>query len=358
MRYTSCCWLIYACFMMLLYVIAFPAHAEAYHRWALLTSGEAAVTVGDLATVELTKTPGIELVERDLLAKATGEQTLAALSADGGAGRLKLGAMLHADALVVLTAAPGPPPTLKLVVAECRGGVRLRVETLPWDAAKALELAAHVRELVGAVQTQYANGITKVLGVPDFVSRSFSHEYDPLQARYSELVQHVLLLEPGVAVIETAEAQAIARELAIGGVEIKTLPVPVFVQGEFRVEPQPNKPPTVAFTVKLADAAHILVTLTSGPLPLDGAAGWLSATVPAKVLAGAARGKPMTQAEQAKALAALGETFERLGDDRSNCWAWTTGLVCLMKLNNAPMAPEMLRSSCIASLNRFSNSLT
>jgi len=298
--------------MALLFLLTLAAHAAPLTRWAMLTTGEQAATVGDLATAELAGVPGIELVERDLLAKTTAEQALTALSAEGTSDRLRLGEILNADALVLLQQVPGDLPTLRLVVAECRGGVRLRVETLPLSAEKTPELAAHVRELVKDLQRQYANGITRVIGVPDFVSRSFSHEFDSLQTRYSELLQNVLLLEPGVAVIETTEAQAIGRELAIGGHGLIALPVPVFVQGEFRVEPQPNADPTITFTVKLADAARTLDTLTSDPLPLGGAAGWLSTNIPAKVLAGAAHGTPLTQAEQAKALAALGDTFAQL----------------------------------------------
>jgi len=307
--------LVLACIIPSAYAAANPLPSS-YARWAIIATGDGeAAAVRDLAYAELSDQPGIALVERDELAKVTNELLLTqALDPEGSASRLQLGAMLNADAVIVLQLlGEGDQRTLRVVVVDCRQGTRLRLETLPWQAEKAPALAAHLCELAVILRRQYAAGIQKIVGVPNFVSRSFSRDYDPLQAQYSELLQQVLLLEPGVAVIETDEAQAIGREMAIEGRQSLARVVPLLVQGDFRVETPAGAPPTVSLTVKLADRTGAIATADSGPLALDEAPKWITTALPAKVTAGGVNAKPLSVDEQAQALSARGETFAVLG---------------------------------------------
>jgi len=270
--------------------------------------------LADLLTVELSQQPTVTLVEREEIKKITSEQALsAALSSDGSNSRLQLGALLNADALLVLQVLPQKEPILRVAMIACRSGLRLRLETLPWSPNAASPLTAHLRALVSTVQAQYANGITRVLGVPPFISHSFSHEQDALQVRYSELLQQVLLTQPGVAVLETAEAQAISRELTLGGQALSARPMPLFIKGEYRIDARPNAPPTITLTVRITDATHEISTLTSEAMPLDAAPGWITSTVPPRVLANAVTATALAPQAQAVALTARGEEFARLG---------------------------------------------
>jgi len=292
-----------------------PVEQGAYRRWAIISVGADDVkVVAELLTAELSKVNGIELVERDLLAKVAGEQVLStALSAEGSGNRLHLGEMLHADGLIFLRAGgEREERTLEMVVAECRAGARLRVERFPFKSKAAPELAIHAAGVLADVRRQYAGGIKQVIGVPAFVSHSLSREYDPQQKRYSELLQHVLMLEPGVAVIEIAEARAIGRELALGGNQVKRL-VPSFVEGEYRVEAQPGQEPTVTVVVRLTDGTKTLDTFNSGPVALATAPQWITGQLAGRVMAGTANAKPLSVKQQITALSAQADAFAKLG---------------------------------------------
>jgi len=287
-----------------------------YQRWAVITSGtDEEGQLSDLVLAELSTVPNLELVERETLAKLAGEQALSgALSAEGSASRLKLGQMLRADALV-LTKITGPQENreLQLTVVECKCGARLRVETLPWKAENLPALTEYVKQLVLEVRQRFANGVTQVYAVPNFVSQSLSHDYDPLQARYAQLIANALSLQPGVAVLEIAEARALGKELAIGDPELKRL-VPAFIAGEFRVEPQPDKEATITLKVTVSSSGEkAAATLTSQAMPLSGTAKWLVETVTPAVLVHAGGGKPLTATEQVAALTERADTFSRLG---------------------------------------------
>jgi hypothetical protein len=332
--------------LALLCLAPLSSRAEAYGRWAVITSGtEEEGQLSDLVLAELTRVPGLELVEREALAKLADEQALSgALSAEGSASRLKLGRMLRADALV-LTKLTGPEQNreLQLTVAECKAGARLRVETLPWKTENLPILVEHVKALVLELRARFANGITQVYAVPSFVSQSLSRDYDPLQARYAQLIENALSLQPGVAVLEIAEARALGKELAIGAPELQRL-VPAFIAGEFRVEPRPEKEATITLTVTASDGAKTLDTMQSAALPLSAAAQWISETVTPKLLARTGAGKPLTVAEQIAALTERAETFAKLGSLEEALPLRES--VLLLQPDNTPLRETVFNEYC------------
>jgi len=306
----------FCCLALLILLMAgLPAHA-AYQRWAIITSESPEETqFSDLLLARLTDAPNLELVERAELEKLAHEQNLSgAFSAEGSADRLKIGRMLRADALV-LTKISGPVERreLELIVAECQCGARLDRQILPWSADDLPALVRYAAGQVLDIQKRFANGLTRVYGVPSFVSQSLSREYDPLQARYARLIAGVLSLQPGTAVIETEEARALGRELAIGNnPELQRL-VPAFVAGEFRAEPRPGKEALVTLQVSVTGGAQAPVEFKSAAMPLSDAGAWLVTTVAPKILAAAGDAQPLTVETQAAALVARAELFSQLG---------------------------------------------
>jgi hypothetical protein len=313
----------FICFFGLLSVLLMllsPALGEdtAYRRWAIITGGtpeEAAFS--DLLTAGLTDIPGLELVERDQLAAIAGELKLStALSGEGLQDRLRLGRMLHADALVLAQAADtAEGKRLQLIVAECGHGARLYVEQLPWSTEQTPVVAERAKTLVLDVRQRFAGGVKQVIGVPGFVSRSLEHDYDSLQDRYSQLVQNGLLQYPGVAVIETDEARALGRELAIGGEAVQRL-MPLFVAGEYRVEKPVGAEPTVSMTVTVTDGGKDRPPLASGQLSLADGARWVAVAVAPKLITASADAKPLTVEAQTAALSARADAFAKLGSYR------------------------------------------
>jgi len=315
----------YACrgvFVLLLSIIspilALPvcAQALAYQRWAIITAGTDQTAFSDLLTTALTNVQGIELVDRTELEAVQQELQLSTVfSGDGTRNRLQLGVLLHADALVLARTRETPEgKQLQLVIAECRHGARLCEEQYPWTTDQAPALAERVKTLVVETRQRFAHGIQQVFGVPSFVSRSLSHDYDNLQERYGQIVQNALFQYPGVAVIETEEARAIGRETVIGGTEIQRI-VPLFVAGEYRVEQQ-NGQPVVSITVDVSDGAKAIRQMKIGPVSLQDGARWVATALGPKIIADSAGAPPLALEAQIAALGNRAETFARLSSYR------------------------------------------
>lgn len=301
---------------------------EAPHpRWAIISAPEVHKSgLSDLLTVELSQMKTIDLVERERLDAATRELELSALStAEAAAGRLKLGRVLGADVLVLLsraTRSPGSPDGsrqfIKLVLCDCTSGARLRVEYLPAD-----DDAARVAEKIGAiarqVRSQFQDGLRALLGVPPFVSRNLSHEFDRLQIGYAEITQAALSSHPGVAVIEIEEARTIARELARTTAEIDQVPAALFVEGEFTMSTLALTEDTeVQLAIRITDGRSPQRRLPPDSFAPEQAVRYLSETLPGEVLrlvfeeAGDLPGSD----EQFRLLTARAEMFAALGDYR------------------------------------------
>ncbi|TVS16323.1 MAG: hypothetical protein EA424_14355, partial [Planctomycetaceae bacterium] len=110
-----------------------PAYAA--ERWAIVAATELQESgLGDLLTARLSRhepdEPEIELVERDRLDAALRELELAAcLGPQDGPQRMRLGQLLRADVLVLLSVEQRERQrTVRIVIAQCTTGVRLRQE--------------------------------------------------------------------------------------------------------------------------------------------------------------------------------------------------------------------------------------
>jgi len=301
--------------LLILLFAGLPARAG-YQRWAVITSGSPEESqFSDLLLAALTEVPELELVERAELEKLSHEQELSgAFSAEGSADRLKIGRMLRADALVLAKiGGPAEGRELELIVAECNCGARLDRQTLPWSADDLPALVRYTAGQVTDIRTRFANGISRVYGVPSFTSQSLSRDYDPLQSSYARLIAGVLALQPGTAVIETGEARALGRELALGGnAELQRL-VPAFVAGEFRVEPQPGGEALVTLKVSVTGGTHEPIVMNSAAMPLSDAGKWLAMTAAPKILATADEAGLLTVEAQVAALTARADIFSQLG---------------------------------------------
>ncbi len=229
---TLCVWIGLLC-----RVVAAPADEPHFRRWAVLSAPEVAATgLPDLLTVELSQ-KSFELVEREQIEAVAKEIELSKLlAADGAARRLKVGQLVKADALVLLSLVEHDKKRfVKLVISDCRYGSRLRLEHFPFPA-DGVELL--VQKVCGAVEEsrkRFAGGVGRIVAVLPFVSRNLTHDFDHLQAGYSVLLQTSLADAPGIAVLEVEEARQILRELSLTGTVLGERRVPVFVEGEFEV---------------------------------------------------------------------------------------------------------------------------
>ncbi|MBN9521195.1 hypothetical protein J0H58_22190 [bacterium] len=190
-------------------------------------------------------------VERAGIDRVLAEQKLQALFGPQGIGdRVRLGKLLKADLLVMVRPAAGVgEPALELVVSETAGGLRLLVRGVPVtkDAdADAAALLAAARDGI----KKYRERVREVVAVPPFLSRDLAFDTDHLKGAYAKLTEQAALARPGVVAVELAEAEALARELALAGPGAKLdRPAPLYLLGEFRHEGK-GKERTVALTLR------------------------------------------------------------------------------------------------------------
>jgi hypothetical protein len=107
-------------------------------RWAVV--GDPAVReagLSDLVTAELAQLPQVELVEREELQRAIQELELSQLhTAAQPAGRLRLGALVKADALILLSSSKHDGKRfVRVVTCDCVSGARLAYEQFPFSEA-------------------------------------------------------------------------------------------------------------------------------------------------------------------------------------------------------------------------------
>jgi hypothetical protein len=197
------------------------------------------------------KTPQVALLEAKLLAddsatwveradidKVLKEQKVQAMFSPQGVGeRVRLGKLLKADVLVMVRSVKGAEsPTLEVVVSETASGLRLSVRAVPVTKDSGADVALLLAAVKDGIR-RHGEKVTEVVAVPPFVSNDLEYTHDYLKGALSKLAEAEALGRNGVVVVELAEAEALAREIALTdpGARVNR-PVPVYLMGEYRNE--------------------------------------------------------------------------------------------------------------------------
>ena len=270
--------------------------------------------LGALVEERLLAGPRARWLERTEIDRVLAEQELGKLfGADAGTGRVALGRILKADLLVFLrTGKNEQSGYAELVVAETGGGLRLLVRKAPLSGPPESNADALVR-LVDEAFGKYGQDITEVYAVPPFFSRDLTFEHDYLKAAYAKVTEQRLLAQPGLLVVELAEAEAIAREyqLANSG-ETPVRRLPLYLLGEYRHEGR-GEDRQVAITLKLKRGDKLLGQTSKTVAPGD-ATGFLGEM--AGRLAAWKDRRPVGQdaVAEARQLGQRADDFLKLGD--------------------------------------------
>jgi hypothetical protein len=211
-----------------------PTSAEC--RVAVLGHDKAAKDLSALVEVRLSDTKGVTLLERDEIDNLIGEQELQAVLSPQEIGkRRELGRLLKADLLVFFDSQTKPVPHVRVVVCETVQGLRLCNQPLIRSAKPEAD-AAVIVDLIDSARRRPRGRLAEIVAVPPMVNNSLTHEADELQGAFAQLIERDLLQRPNVVVVEFAEAQAVARELAIAQGGRVERPLPLYVLGDYRVE--------------------------------------------------------------------------------------------------------------------------
>lgn len=244
--------------------------------------------LGDLLTVQMQELSNVELVERDLLQKVFNEMAISMmLGADQAENRRKTGALLKADMLILLSQekTEEEQQVVRIVISECSNGARLRVAWVPFTNHDLEKVSSDLVEIANRTLEQFKSGVKQVIGVSHFVSRNLVHDYDYLQAGYVYLLQNALSSSPGVAVIEVEEARSIARENELAGDMKLNRTVPLFVEGEFRVERnESEKPAKVHLKIRISDSAKLAKQIEREDLAFDKVGAFITDDVAREIL--------------------------------------------------------------------------
>ena len=275
-------------------------------RWAILSdasvrgSGLEELVFAELANAD------IELVERSGLEAVADELTIQALTSGKSNERSRIGKLLNADALIIISSAMG---STRVTLCECRQGVRLASLNMTIDDA-ALQ-AKQLADAIIAASKQFADGVQLVIGVSPFACRNIQHDFDHFQNQYFDFLSSSLLLTPGVTLIEIQEARTLLGELG-AGIDVDSRVVPILIDADYKVN-DAIAPPSVQIAVKLTTGTAS--EQFDATLPLDRAGSWIANDLTGKILARSKqKARPLSVVEQKAVLKNRAELFRKLGD--------------------------------------------
>jgi hypothetical protein len=270
--------------------VGIPSSARAtLDRWAILADEQVAASgLTELLTAELGSVADLELVDRADIAAVLREQELSRLThADEASRRIRVGQLLRADAMVLVTPNPDKDAAwLRVTIVDSRSGTRLWLGHAASPFGDIEHSVSDVAKALKRVRKRFADGIRCTVGVLPFVSDDLTHEFDQLQMGLCRLLQESLFGIPGVAVIEVEEARAIAQERQGRHKGVGRRMVPVVVEGQYSTaRSTPGAPPTVSLQIRLTGESVEPTELLRESLPLPDVGPYLRETITAKILA-------------------------------------------------------------------------
>jgi protocatechuate 3,4-dioxygenase beta subunit len=211
-------------------------------RLAVLAGKEIRQTgLPDLLFASLGAHEGVSLVERAALNEVLREQSLsAAFGSDAPATRIRLGRLLSADVLLLLRVEPEPEPTIRVVVADAKTGARLGQASISQDG-KLADLAEAINTFYQQLRERFPAGVQQMIAIPPLISQSLVPDTESQGRALAGVLSGLAWEQTGVAVLEVEEAQAIREELRLTGNELESVPIPVIVEGVYRLEGTPGQ---------------------------------------------------------------------------------------------------------------------
>lgn len=220
-------------FLAPLLFIALPAQAAT--RLAVLSvESPALANVATFLELKLLDLPDTVALERATVGEVLKEQRLqGAFSAEAADQRVALGKILKSDVLVLLQAVETPKPHASLVMFETKRGLRLLVQSFEVTANAEADAKAILPSVELALERARSE-VREIVAVPPLLSKDLAVERQALGKPLATIVEQMLLSRPGVAVVELAEAKALADEAAVSASESVSRQLPLYLLGEFR----------------------------------------------------------------------------------------------------------------------------
>lgn len=297
------------------FVAVFSLTARAADPTCALLASDKSVR-SPLVEAKLLASPGTTWVERAAIDKVLKEQKLqAAFGAQGVGDRVRLGKLLKADVLVLMREVKTPEGVLvEVVVSETASGLRLWVRNVPATKDTTADVAAIVAVALDGIK-KHGEAVKEIVAAPPFVSNDLSNQFDHLKGAYTRLVESVAFDRKGTVVVEFAEAEALAKELALTAPGSKVeRAAPLYLIGEFRHDGK-LKDRTVTLKLRAERAGKVVgkaETITVKPVEAPTALRkWAAGILDAS---GAAVTPPPDTKAETKRLNELAAIHRRLGN--------------------------------------------
>lgn len=259
-------------------------------------------------------------LERAAIDKVLAEHQLqAAFSTNDPSARVALGRILKADVLALVRTGEKQQagqnqkqPYAELVVAETSGGLRLVSRTIPLGD----DVDADAQTLVSLIHRaidRHAQEIREVYAIPPFMSQDLLFQHDYLKASYARLLEQTVLEQPGVLVVELAEAESLAREFRLSDADgTVRRRLPLYLLGEYRNDGQGDARKTqVHLRLKRGEEQ---LNAVSGTMPPGEVPEFLRSAA-RKLVSGDQMAAVVAEPEaEARQLAQRAEDFMKLGD--------------------------------------------
>lgn len=260
---------------------------HALGRWAVLASPRAQNSgLADIVVAGMSKIDEVALVERDCLDAIADELEVLALFDVAPKQRLRVGRLLNADVLLLLSQNDiDDEPRVEVAIIDCRRGIRLATVYLPADKAQLESTGAAVCQATRGTLARFADGVPQIVAVSPFVCRNIVHSYDYLQSGLAELIRTGCLALPGVAIVELDEARAIQQELALSEEDSIQRRFPILIEGEYEVtETARGEEKEVVLDVRIRRSERQSDEVKLGLMPLSEARNHLLTNVPRSIV--------------------------------------------------------------------------
>lgn len=250
--------------------------------------------LGKVLEARLLQKPRIHWVERTEIDKVLQEQKLQTLfSAEGLGDRRALGRLIHADVLVLLrkvatsTDDPRAQTTqaterLDLVVCETKQGLRLATYSLPVNSptpTSESELIQRLEARVDEALRRVDRPAQDIVAVPALVSQDLTFEHDHLKRAFANLIEQAVFQRGDLAVVELAEAEALAKEQALAANDVKIIRrLPLYLLGEYRHDGE-GTAERLTVRLKLMRGEQLVASAAGDRLPSSDAPAFLQRTV-------------------------------------------------------------------------------
>ena len=223
---------LFLAFRLALVFVSAPAHGVT--RLAVIAEPGEAEQLAALIQPSVAEIPDTQWVDREQFATVLAEQKLGTyFSADAPGQRVKLGKLLKADVLVFLQVTKTEKPCIEVVGSESKQGIRLAMQSVsvadPADT-KVKAISKIIKDLIARSQQP----VKVLIAVPPLACNDLTAEFSRDGTAYARLIEHMLLDRKEILVVELAEAKAIAREIAVGGVATLDRQLPLYLFGEYR----------------------------------------------------------------------------------------------------------------------------